>query len=43
MSSEAEHNDTEEAAQTFTAGGIKAKEGNLSPSPNHQVPVAGEA
>ncbi|XP_037790897.1 ataxin-3-like isoform X1 [Penaeus monodon] len=42
MSSEAEHNDTEEAAQTFTAGGIKAKEGNLSPSPNHQVPVAAD-
>lgn len=42
MSSEAEHNDTQEAAQTCTADGVKAKEGNSSPSPDHQVPVAGE-
>ncbi|XP_069990244.1 ataxin-3-like isoform X2 [Penaeus vannamei] len=40
MSSEAEHNDTQEAAQTCTADGVKAKEGNSSPSPDHQVPVA---
>ncbi|ROT73257.1 Ataxin-3 [Penaeus vannamei] len=42
MSSEAEHNDTQEAAQTCTADGVKAKEGNSSPSPDHQVPVAAD-
>ncbi|XP_042863059.1 ataxin-3-like isoform X4 [Penaeus japonicus] len=39
MSSEAEHNDTEETAQTSNTDELMAKESHLSASPGHQEPV----